>query len=184
LYVGRLAVEKNLGLVIEAYRALKLQHPDIKLVLVGDGPMRAELQQKHTDIVFAGFRVGEDLAQHYASADLFAFASKTETFGNVTIEAMASGLAVVAFRHAAAGELITSGENGMLADPRHDHSFEGAATVLLNNTALMRAMGAKAAASARALGWPAVVEQTESVFAKVLLEHGTPYARNMVEQPA
>jgi glycosyltransferase involved in cell wall biosynthesis len=184
LYVGRLAVEKNLGLVIEAYRALKLQHPDIKLVLVGDGPMRVELQQKHTDIVVAGFRVGEDLAQHYASADLFAFASKTETFGNVTIEAMASGLAVVAFRHAAAGELITSGENGMLADPRHDHSFEGAATVLLNNATLMRAMGAKAAASARALGWPAVVEQTESVFAKVLLEHGTPYARNMVEQPA
>ena len=184
LYVGRLAVEKNLGLVIEAYRALKLQHPDIKLVLVGDGPMRAELQQKHTDIVFAGFRVGEDLAQHYASADLFAFASKTETFGNVTIEAMASGLAVVAFRHAAAGELITSGENGMLADPRHDHSFEDAAAVLLNNATLMRAMGAKAAASARALGWPAVVEQTESVFAKVLMEHGTPYARNMVEQPA
>lgn len=177
IYVGRLAVEKNLGLVIQCYRSLKLQHPDIKLVLVGDGPMRAELEQKHPDIVFAGFRVGEDLAQHYASADIFAFASKTETFGNVTIEAMASGLAVVAFRHAAAGELITSGDNGMLAEPDREQGFEIAAHALLNDAELMRAMGAKAVTSARALGWPAVVEKTESIFHKVLLEHGTPYAQ-------
>jgi glycosyltransferase involved in cell wall biosynthesis len=184
LYVGRLAVEKNLGLVIQSYRSLKLQHPDIKLVLVGDGPMRAELEQRHADIVFAGFRTGEDLAQHYASADIFAFASKTETFGNVTIEAMASGLAVVAFRHAAAGELITSGENGVLADPMHAHSFEAASNALLKDAALMRAMGAKAALRARALGWPAVVEQTESIFEKILLEHGTPYGRSIALQTA
>lgn len=184
LYVGRLAVEKNLGLVIQSYRSLKLQHPDIKLVLVGDGPMRAELEQRHADIVFAGFRTGEDLAQHYASADIFAFASKTETFGNVTIEAMASGLAVVAFRHAAAGELITSGENGVLADPMHAHSFEAASNALLKDAALMRSMGAKAALRARALGWPAVVEQTESIFEKILLEHGTPYGRSIALQTA
>lgn len=184
LYVGRLAVEKNLGLVIQSYRSLKLRHPDIKLVLVGDGPMRAELELKHTDIVFAGFRVGEDLAQHYASADIFAFASKTETFGNVTIEAMASGLAVVAFRHAAAGELIVSGENGVLADPKHENSFEAAAAALLDDAALMRSMGTKAAARARALGWPAVVEQTEAIFEKIMLEHGTPYARSVAMQTA
>jgi len=75
--------------VIQSYRGLKQHCPDIRLVLVGDGPMRTELQEKHADIIFAGFRVGADLAQHYASADLFMFASKTETFGNVTIEAMA-----------------------------------------------------------------------------------------------
>jgi glycosyltransferase involved in cell wall biosynthesis len=184
LYVGRLAAEKNLGLVIQSYRSLKLQHPDIKLVLVGDGPMRAELEQRHADIVFAGFRTGEDLAQHYASADIFAFASKTETFGNVTIEAMASGLAVVAFRHAAAGELIVSGENGVLANPLHEQSFEASANILLTDPTLMRAIGANAALRARALGWPAVVEQTESIFEKILLEHGTPYSRNIAMQPA
>jgi glycosyltransferase involved in cell wall biosynthesis len=184
LYVGRLAVEKNLGLVIQSYRSLKLQHPDIKLVLVGDGPMRAELEQKHADIVFAGFRTGEDLAQHYASADIFAFASKTETFGNVTIEAMASGLAVVAFRHAAAGELITSGVNGVLADPLHERSFEVAINGLLEDSTLVHAMGVKAALRARALGWPAVVEQTESIFEKILLEHGTPYGRSIALQTA
>jgi glycosyltransferase involved in cell wall biosynthesis len=184
LYVGRLAVEKNLGLVIQSYRSLKLQHPDTKLVLVGDGPMRAELEQKHADIVFAGFRTGEDLAQHYASADIFAFASKTETFGNVTIEAMACGLAVVAFRHAAAGELITSGVNGVLADPLHERSFEVAINGLLEDSTLVHAMGVKAALRARALGWPAVVEQTESIFEKILLEHGTPYGRSIALQTA
>jgi glycosyltransferase involved in cell wall biosynthesis len=146
--------------------------------------MRAELEQKHADIVFAGFRTGEDLAQHYASADIFAFASKTETFGNVTIEAMASGLAVVAFRHAAAGELITSGVNGVLADPLHERSFEVAINGLLEDSTLVHAMGVKAALRARALGWPAVVEQTESIFEKILLEHGTPYGRSIALQTA
>jgi len=154
------------------------------MVLVGDGPMRIELQEAHTDIIFAGFRVGADLAQHYASADLFMFASKTETFGNVTIEAMASGLAVVAFRHAAAGELIESGINGMLADPANDHSFELAAQALLHNPALMRAVGHQAWNTANTLGWPTVVEKTETVFQKILLEQGTPYAHQWLLQGA
>jgi glycosyltransferase involved in cell wall biosynthesis len=144
--------------------------------------MRTELQEKHTDIIFAGFRVGADLAQHYASADLFMFASKTETFGNVTIEAMASGLAVVAFRHAAAGELIVSGTNGMLADPANDHSFEAAAQALLHNPALMRSIGQQAWHTANTLGWPTVVEKTETVFQKILLEQGTPYAHQWLLQ--
>ena len=184
LYVGRLAVEKNIGVVIHSYRGLKLRHPDIRLVLVGDGPMRTELQQKHPDILFAGFRVGQDLAQHYASADMFLFASKTETFGNVTIEAMASGLAVVAFRHAAAGELIQSGENGMLVDPANDAGFEAAAHTLLNAPENMRAMGAQAWQTAHSLGWPKVVEKTESIFHKIMLEQGAPYANPWVAQTA
>jgi glycosyltransferase involved in cell wall biosynthesis len=184
IYVGRLAVEKNLGAVIDCYRELKLQHPDIKLVLVGDGPMRNELQQKHPDILFAGFRVGQDLAQHYASADLFMFASKTETFGNVTIEAMASGLAVVAFRHAAAGELIQSGVNGMLADPSDKRGFSAAAQVLLNDRDQMRTIGQQASLTANALGWPKVVEKTEAVFQKILLENGAPMASSWLVQAA
>jgi glycosyltransferase involved in cell wall biosynthesis len=184
IYVGRLAAEKNLGAVIDSYRALKLQYPDIKLVLVGDGPMRNELQQKHPDIIFAGFRVGQDLAQHYASADMFMFASKTETFGNVTIEAMASGLAVVAFRHAAAGELIESGVNGMLADPSDNLGFAAAAQVLLQDPGHMRAIGQQAWQTAHALGWPKVVEKTESVFRKILLEQTAPVASSWLVQVA
>ncbi|MGB5064300.1 MAG: glycosyltransferase family 1 protein, partial [Candidatus Competibacter sp.] len=102
LYVGRLAAEKNLQLVLAAYRALRAIQPTTRLVLVGDGPLAVRLQARHPEIVFPGMRIGADLAAHYASADLFLFPSLTETFGNVTLEAMASGLAVVAFDYAAA----------------------------------------------------------------------------------
>ena len=98
-YVGRLAAEKNLGAVLAAHDALRGSMGDaVKLVFVGDGPMRAELAARCPQAVFAGQRGGEDLAAHFASADLFLFPSLTETFGNVTIEAMASGLPVVALR--------------------------------------------------------------------------------------
>jgi len=171
VYVGRLAAEKNLNLVIQTYLRLKTQHTDIKLVLVGDGPMRESLQSKHPDIIFAGFQKGVDLAQHYASADVFVFASKTETFGNVTLEAMASGLAVVAFQHAAAGELIQSGVNGMLANPESDLEFEMAVQLLLNNVELMQYLGKQACSSARALSWRMIVEKTEHVFHEVRQRH-------------
>src|SRR5262245_52180320 len=109
LYVGRLAAEKNLSTVVAAYE----KAAGTKLVLVGDGPERRDLQARLPNAVFAGIRTGVDLAAHYASGDLFLFPSLTETYGNVTLEAMASGLAVVAFDYAAAGELIESGVKGV-----------------------------------------------------------------------
>lgn len=90
LYVGRIAVEKN----IEAF--LKLQLPGSKLV-VGDGPQLAELRQRYPDVHFAGARFGEDLARHYAASDVFVFPSRTDTFGLVMLEALASGLPVAAY---------------------------------------------------------------------------------------
>ena len=101
IYVGRIAPEKNLPLVLSAFAAMRQRAPRARLVLVGDGPARAQLQRQHPEHVFAGMRVHEDLACHYASGDVFLFPSVTETFGNVTVEAMASGLAVVAFDYAA-----------------------------------------------------------------------------------
>jgi glycosyltransferase involved in cell wall biosynthesis len=73
-----------------------------KFVIVGDGPLRPSLQKDHPDIIFPGLLTGERLAAQYASADIFLFPSETETFGNVTLEAMASGLAVIAYDYAAA----------------------------------------------------------------------------------
>jgi len=90
LYVGRVAVEKN----IDAF--LRLELPGSKLV-VGDGPQRAELQRRHPDAVFVGAKQGEELARHYAAGDLFVFPSRTDTFGLVMLEALASGLPVAAF---------------------------------------------------------------------------------------
>jgi glycosyltransferase involved in cell wall biosynthesis len=174
LYVGRLAAEKNLPLVVQSYEMAKKICTDIKLVLVGDGPLMAELQSKYPDIIFAGFKTGEELAKHYASADMFIFASQTETFGNVTLEAMASGLSVVAFDHAAASELIVSGENGMLASQNTDIHFEMAVQAILNNPFLMAETKIKAVETARNFSWESIVERTESVFFDVINQHRSP----------
>ena len=96
LCVSRFAPEKNLPLVLEAYRAMRAARPDTRLVLVGDGPMTGGLQRSGLGMVIAGRLVNGALSAHYASGDIFLFPSTTETFGNVTMEAMASGLAVVA----------------------------------------------------------------------------------------
>src|SRR5690606_34600386 len=106
------APEKNLDLMMEAYRQLKLRNPAIRLVVVGDGPSREALQKAHPEVVFTGIQRGEDLSRQYASGDLFVFPSLTETFGNVTMEAMASGLAVVAFDYGAAREHLRDGDSG------------------------------------------------------------------------
>jgi glycosyltransferase involved in cell wall biosynthesis len=115
LYVGRLAGEKNLDLVVEAFQHMQRRLPQAILVLVGDGPDRARLERLVPGARFAGMQTGPALAAHYASADAFLFASITETFGNVVTEAMASGLAVLAYDYAAPGRFIRSGENGLLA---------------------------------------------------------------------
>ena len=115
LYVGRLASEKNVPLALRAFDMVQMQRPDARLVVVGDGPLRRSLQASHPQVHFAGVQRGTELAAHYASADVFLFPSLSETFGNVTLEAMASGLAVVAFDAAAAGALIRNGRNGLLA---------------------------------------------------------------------
>jgi glycosyltransferase involved in cell wall biosynthesis len=112
LHVSRAAAEKNIALVVEAYRALKVQQPRTRLVLVGDGPARRRLEKDCPEAVHAGMRYDVDLARHYASGDFFFFASETETYGNVVMEAMASGLAVLAYDYAAAGQHIRNDLNG------------------------------------------------------------------------
>lgn len=112
VHVGRLAPEKNLPLLLRCYRALKAERANTKLVLVGDGPARAALAAEHPDVHFAGTLRGDALAAHFASADLFCFPSLSETFGNVTLEAMASGIATAAFHYGAAREHLRHGVHG------------------------------------------------------------------------
>jgi len=127
LSVGRMAPEKNLSLVLEAFAAIRQRRPEARLVFVGDGPVRSELAARHPQHIYAGMRSGTDLAAHYASGDLFLFPSLTETYGNVTLEALASGLPVVAYDYAAASELVRPGENGLLAPPGQAGKFVDAA---------------------------------------------------------
>ncbi len=115
LYVGRLAAEKNAGLALECFEALAEKYPGLRMIVVGDGPQRAVLEARHPLARFVGELTGAELARHYASADVFLFPSLTDTFGNVTLEALSSGLSVAAFDTAAAGQLIKDGVNGWLA---------------------------------------------------------------------
>jgi glycosyltransferase involved in cell wall biosynthesis len=169
LCVGRLAPEKNLGAVMEAVEAMRAVDPRTRLVIVGDGPDKARLMQRCPDAVFAGLRRGEDLGAHYASADVFLFPSMTETFGNVVPEAMASGLAVVAFDHAAAGQLVRHGENGLLAPLEDSTGFCNAARSLAGQLPTARAMGLQARASMGRLDWGRILEAIESEYAAAVL---------------
>ncbi|QHJ00035.1 glycosyltransferase [Xylophilus rhododendri] len=167
-YVGRLAQEKNLGTLLTAFEALRRDMPRALLLLVGDGPMRAELQARCPDALFAGQRRGEDLAAHYASVDLFLFPSLTETFGNVTTEAMASGLPLVAFDHAAAAQLVHSGHNGLLAAAGDVDAFVAASRLLAGDAEQRQRLGRAAFATAQALGWDGVLARFEGVLHGVI----------------
>jgi glycosyltransferase involved in cell wall biosynthesis len=166
--VGRLAPEKNLGLLVEAFRAMRAIDPALKLVLVGDGPARTTLQAACPEAVFAGLRSGEDLAAHYASADLFLFPSLTETFGNVVTEAMASGLAVLAFDCAAAGQLILDGDNGIVVPPDRPEAFIAAACRLAGDPALGPSLARQAVATAHRLSWEQIVSRVENEYAAAI----------------
>jgi glycosyltransferase involved in cell wall biosynthesis len=164
--VGRVAPEKNLPLTLQAFEAIRQERPAARLVMVGDGPLRAHLEQRHPENIYAGMRSGEDLAAHYASADLFLFPSLTETYGNVTLEAMASGLGVVAYDCAAASEVITSGVDGRTVRPGDEAGFIAGAVELARDDGLRRRLAETARARAENLAWDRIHDR----FAAALLE--------------
>ncbi|GGC95131.1 glycosyltransferase family 4 protein [Vreelandella lutescens] len=159
LYVGRLAPEKNLALLQETLQAMRDVRPDMALVIVGDGPGRAQLEKALPDAHFTGFVDKPALAQHYASADMFVFPSLSETWGNVVTEAMASGLAVVAYRHAASAELIQSGHNGITVEPNDALAFQQAAVALCQHPAEYARIGRIARLRALEQSWSGIAEQ-------------------------
>lgn len=158
LLVGRLAKEKNVHLVIEAFRAIHNDNPSAKLVFVGDGPMRVALQAACPCAVFAGVRQGDDLAAHYASGDFFLFPSLTETYGNVVPEALSSGLAVVSYGSAAAQELITSGVNGLLVPVGDEQQFISTAASAAKDANLLSRLKTAAAPSVSHLKWESIFD--------------------------
>lgn len=141
VYVGRLAPEKNLATLTAAFEAVLQVQPRARLVVVGSGPQQAELQARWPQAIFAGQRKGEDLAAHYASGDLFLFPSLTETFGNVTTEAMASGLPVLATRVGGNAELVEAERTGLLVPSADVSAMAGALLRLAQDPELRAAFG-------------------------------------------
>lgn len=158
LHVGRLAPEKNLALLRESCVAIGEARPDARIVIVGDGPGRKALAASLPHAHFTGFIPADDLARHYASADLFLFPSLSETWGNVLLEAMASGLATVAFRHAAGAELIDHDLNGLAPAVEDVAGFREAAVTLCQQPARRARLGRNARERALAYAWPAIAD--------------------------
>ena len=173
LVVGRLAAEKNLDMALRAFEAMRAAHPDVKLVFVGDGPLRESLRQRCPQAVFAGMQRHQELAEYYASADLFLFPSLTETCGNVTIEALASGLPVLAFDTAAAADWVRHEGNGWLVPPGDDEAYPALAARLAREPDRLVQARTLACAQVAQLDWQQIALQVEALFLQTL---GTPVA--------
>jgi len=164
LYVGRLAREKNIGLVVDTFLRLRQQNSGARLVLVGHGPDYQRLYSRHEGLIFVGKREGIELARHYASADVFLFASLSETFGNVVLEAMASGLGVVAFDDAAAGIHISHGKCGMLAEAGDVAAFLRHSSTLLHNPGYLQGIRRAARQAMEGYSWEQVGDEFERIL--------------------
>lgn len=153
LYLGRLGQEKNPGFLLDALASVIRQEPNTLLVMAGDGPARAgvEAQAKaaglHDHVLFVGAVPPDQVAQYYLGADLFVFASTTETQGLVTLEAMVAGLPVVAVDAFGTRDLVADGIHGRLT-PQNPEAFALAVVTLLRDESLRRSMGRQAAAKA------------------------------------
>lgn len=146
LYVGRVSKEKGLDLLAAAFRELVNSGHQVSLAVVGDGPYRAELQQQLNSYpaLFTGFMGGAELATAYASADLFVFPSTTDTFGNVVLEAQASGLPVIVTDQGGPCELMLNSETGMVVQSASTTALNEALSRLICTPSLMRNMGTRA----------------------------------------
>lgn len=164
IYVGRLAAEKNLDLALEAYCEFKALQPRAKMVLVGDGPLMQKMKNHPAEPIVCGSLSGQTLAQHYASADLFLFPSRSETFGNVTLEAMASGLAVIAFNYAAALHHIEHGINGMLADFHSDEDYLLAARNIATRPEMIQQLRERARVAVQGYDWSKIHRKLTDVY--------------------
>lgn len=164
LYVGRIAAEENLALAVRTFRAIEKVHPSARFVLVGNGPLAGELWEQNPDFIFCGDHCGLSLANHYASGDLLLFPSLTETSSNTLLDAMASGLAVVAFNHAARHVGVQHLETGVLAELGDEAGFVEEAVELASDQSLRTNLRRAARLSAEAFSWSQIVEDFEGLL--------------------
>jgi len=169
-YVSRIATEKNVDYLADALAKVASRRPDVRILMVGDGPSRPALEQRIGSFArFAGCRHGEDLADHYAASDIFAFASLTETFGNVVLEAMASGLPVVALRAGGVGETVQSGSTGSLVEPSEPpERFASALLGLIEQPEERRRMAQAARIYALSQSWGAIMAALRGRYQSVI----------------
>jgi len=153
LFVSRLVREKQLSVLVSTFHKLAQIGVPFQGVIVGDGPERSWLESRLPDCVFPGFLVGEELAQSYASSDLFFFPSDTESFGNVTLEAMASGLPCVCADATGSRSLVQPGSTGCLVPVGDVEGFASTIRSLIENPGLRARFGEAARERSLTYGW-------------------------------
>ena len=168
IYVGRLSDEKQIEHIGPALECL----PKTRLVLVGDGPARPALERAFAGlpVTFMGYLRGERLSQAYASADIFVFPSRLETYGLVVIEAMAAGLPVVASRVGGVSEIVIEGETGYTFETGDTRALTEGIGKIAANRDIMRAMGAQARAYAETQSWEAIMDEVIELYASLIAE--------------
>jgi glycosyltransferase involved in cell wall biosynthesis len=146
LYVGRVSKDKNLELLTDAFKEVVDAGYPCSLIVIGDGPYRMEMEARLAGYpaLFTGFLAGEELSRGYASADLFVFPSATDTFGNVVLEAQASGLPVIVSDEGGPKELMEDEETGIIVRAGDRQALAGAITFFLTSREIVGEMGANA----------------------------------------
>jgi glycosyltransferase involved in cell wall biosynthesis len=177
LFVSRLVWEKDLAVLARAYQLLRQTRTDFEMVIVGDGHAREEFQEMMPGAHFLGYQSGHVLAESYASSDIFVFPSTTETFGLVTIEAMASGLVPVAAQVGGAAGIIQDGKSGLFAPPLNAEGLANGVSFLLDNPGRREEISNKAIERAQEFSWEMILGQLFSSYESVIYEHKLRHAR-------
>ena len=164
--MGRISKEKDLPLLAEVFHKLWQTHRDLQFIIVGDGPYLVEMQERMqgTPCAFTGYLEGEDLAKVFASCDLFVFPSTTDTFGNVVLEAQASGLPVVVTDAGGPQENIVPGVTGLVADAHSAESLLYAMRWFIRSPQAMRQMGEAARQVMEKRSFESAFDQTWELF--------------------
>jgi glycosyltransferase involved in cell wall biosynthesis len=163
-FVSRLVAEKEMDTLGSTFSKLHLQKGKVKTLIVGDGPARGELEYNSPDTVFTGFLSGDELARAYASSDIFMFPSVTETFGNVTLEAMASGVPAIVANAQGNKSLVRNDENGFLVAPKDINEFVRRINKVAENPQLRKKLSVNALNFAREFTW-------DKIFEKLVLDY-------------
>jgi 1,2-diacylglycerol 3-alpha-glucosyltransferase len=178
LFVGRLGREKNIDFLLRAFGVLRQRHTDVCFVLVGEGPIRDQLQSLATRIapanaaIFTGAVAHAEIASYYQAADVFLFSSLTDTQGIVVLEAIASGLPVVALHDEAFTLMVKDRQNGVLL--RRDASarrFAGAVDALLQDQAQWRRFSTASIRIARRFSEEHQAQQLASLYKRLISPH-------------
>lgn len=170
-FVSRIVWEKDVRTVIDTCRILLKLNPKVKFLIGGDGPAKQAMQKELPEAVYVGYLVGESLAKLYASSDIFLFPSDTETFGNVTLEAMACGVPAVVSDSVGGNSIVLNGETGYITTPRNPGAFAKCLFTLCSDHDLRKKMSKNARERAQSFEWDAIMNGLLSDYHKVVGNH-------------